>query len=163
MSRFVQDLEVLLDQLIGEHRKLLACVQQHAGAMKEMDLPAMEAIRAQQDGCRLRIKNIDHRRKGTVAQLMRLHKLTAEPTLSQIAELYPMSAASLIGKRDVLRAVANEIALRSNVAGKLAGAVLGHLNNAVRLIASAVQHAGVYTKTGVPKVAGRIGALEAVG
>jgi hypothetical protein len=37
------------------------------------------------------------------------------------------------------------------------------LNTVVRLIAGAVEQAGVYTKTGSPKVSGRIGVLEAVG
>jgi hypothetical protein len=41
--------------------------------------------------------------------------------------------------------------------------VLGHLNVAVRALSGAVQQAGVYTKTGLPKVSGRIGAMEAVG
>jgi hypothetical protein len=45
----------------------------------------------------------------------------------------------------------------------LAGAVLGHLNTVVRLIAGAVEQAGVYTKQGVPQVSARIGVIEAVG
>jgi hypothetical protein len=163
MSRFVQDLETLLDQLVAEHKKLLGYVQQQTAAMKEMDLPAMEAARTQQEACRQRIRQIDHRRRGTVQQLSRLHKLSDELTLTQISELYPQNAAALTKKRDVLKRLAAEIALKTNVAGQLAGAVLGHLNTAVKLIASAVQHAGVYTKSGIPKVAPRIGALEAVG
>jgi hypothetical protein len=163
MSRLVQDLEVLLDQLIIEHRKLLQYVDAHQAAMKQMDLSAMEQSRAQQEACRLRIRNIDGRRKNTVQQLMKVHKLTAEPTLSQIAELHPPLSQSLIAKRDTLRKIAGDLALRTNVSSKLAGAVLGHLNTAVKFIASAVQNAGVYTKTGIHKVAPRIGALEAVG
>ena len=45
----------------------------------------------------------------------------------------------------------------------LAGAVLGHLNTVVRLIAGAVERAGIYTKSGVPQVSNRIGVMEAVG
>jgi hypothetical protein len=69
----------------------------------------------------------------------------------------------LLGKRDVLRTLAGDVALRANVANKLAGAVLGHLNTAVRAIAGAVKNAGVYTKSGAPRVTGRIGVIEAVG
>lgn len=163
MSRFAQDLEVILDQLIVEHRKLLQYIQQHATAMKQMDITAMEQSRAQQEACRLRVKAIDTRRKLTVINLMKLHKLPVEPTLSQIAQLYPQQGQSLINKRDTLRAIVGELALRTNVTSKLAGAVLGHLNTAVKFIASAVQNAGVYTKTGIHKVAPRIGAMEAVG
>lgn len=161
--RLVHDLESLLDQLIVEHRKLLSAVQQHAGAMKAMNLPQMDAAARQQDGCRARIAQAEARRRGVVQQIARHHKLLQEPTLQEIAGLYPLAAATLIGKRDVLRALAGEVALRANVTGKLAAAVLGHLNTAVRAIAGAVQQAGVYTKTGLPKVSGRIGALEAVG
>jgi len=163
MSRLAQELELLLDQMIVEHRKLLQYVDLHQSAMKQMDLAAMEQSRSQQEACRLRIKGIDSRRKSAVQQLMKLHKLAAEPTLSQIAELYPALSTSLIAKRDTLRRIAGDLALRTNVSGKLAGAVLGHLNTAVKFIASAVQNAGVYTKTGIHKVAPRIGALEAVG
>lgn len=162
MSRLVQDIETLLDQLIVEHRKLLACVDQHTAAMKAMDISAMSQLARQQEACRSRIGQLDHRRRGLIQQIMRQHKLTSEPTLSKLAELFPMSAAVLRGKRDVLRTLAGDIALRSNVSSKLAAAVLGHLNTAVRLISSAVQHAGVYTKSGIPRVAGRIGAMEAV-
>ncbi len=163
MSRFAQDLETLLDQMIVEHRKLLQYVNQHAAAMKLMDLPAMESSRSQQEACRLRIKAVDTRRKATVGQLMKQHKLTTEPTLSAIAELHPPLAVSLLAKRDTLRKIAGDLALRTNVSSKLAGAVLGHLNTAVKFIASAVQNAGVYTRTGIHKVAPRIGAMEAVG
>ena len=42
-------------------------------------------------------------------------------------------------------------------------ALLGHLNTVVRLIAGAVERAGVYTKTGAPQMSNRIGVMEAVG
>lgn len=162
-NRLIHDLESLLDQLIVEHRKLLNHVQQHANAMKSLDLSAIDSAARQQDACRLRIAAVEHRRKSLVQQIMRQHRLPAEPTLGQIAELYPLNAGPLLGKRDVLRTLAGDVALRANVAGKLAGAVLGHLNTAVRAIAGAVQQAGVYTRSGLPKVSGRIGAMEAVG
>jgi hypothetical protein len=162
-AKLVQDLETLLDQLIVEHRRLLAAVQEHASAMKAMDLAGIETAGRQQEACRSRIAALDQRRRGVVAQVMRQHRLGAEPTLSRIAEMYPLNAAGLLGKRDVLRALATEVALRANVSGKLAGAVLGHLNTAVRAIAGAVRHAGVYTRSGLPRVSGRIGAMEAVG
>jgi hypothetical protein len=59
--------------------------------------------------------------------------------------------------------VATTIASRTKVSGKVAGAVLGHLNTVVRLLAGAVERAGVYTKDGIPRVSGRIGIMEAVG
>jgi hypothetical protein len=162
-QRLRHDLESLLDQLIVEHRKLLAHVQQHAGAMRALDLGAMDAAARQQDACRLRIHHFEHRRRAVVRQMVQHHRLTTDPTLGQIAELYPLHAGALLGKRDVLRSLAGDVALRANVANKLAGAVLGHLNTAVKAIAGAVKNAGVYTKSGVPKVSSRIGMMEAVG
>jgi hypothetical protein len=162
-NRAIHDLEALLDQLIAEHRKLLGLVQQHASAMRSLDLQAMDSIARQQDACRMRIAGIENRRKSLIQQIMRQHRLPVEPTLSQVADLYPLAAAALLGKRDVLRTLATDVALRANVAGKLASTVLGHLNTAVRAIAGAVQQAGVYTRSGLPKVSGRIGAMEAVG
>jgi hypothetical protein len=162
-DKLAHDLEVLLDQLIVEHRRLLAVVQEHAGALKALDLPRIDATGRQQEACRAKIAAIEHRRRATVHQIMRLHRLSTEPTLGEIAQRHPLCAAALLGKRDVLRALAGEVALRANVSGKLAGAVLGHLNTAIRAIAGAVRHAGVYTKTGLPPSGGRIGAMEAVG
>ncbi len=49
------------------------------------------------------------------------------------------------------------------MAAKLSAAVLGHLNTAVRLVAGAIERAGVYTRTGSPKVAARIGNMDAIG
>ena len=49
------------------------------------------------------------------------------------------------------------------MAGRLASAVLGHLNTVVRLLAGAVEKAGLYTKQGIPQVSARIGVMEAVG
>jgi len=69
----------------------------------------------------------------------------------------------LLQLRDQLRAIMREIADRAVVAGRLAQAVLGHLNTAMRLFADAVGQAGTYTKYGVPRVSARIGVMEAVG
>ena len=54
-------------------------------------------------------------------------------------------------------------AARTHVAGRVATAVLGHLNTVVRLVAGAVEKAGLYTKNGVPRVSSRIGVMDAVG
>jgi hypothetical protein len=83
--------------------------------------------------------------------------------LTKLADLYPQRRQSLFKLRDELRGVASTISNRTKVSSRLAGAVLGHLNTVVRLLAGAVERAGVYTKAGVPRVANRIGIMEAVG
>jgi hypothetical protein len=84
-------------------------------------------------------------------------------TLSQIGQLHPEKNASLQQLRDELKRTIRQVQSRSHVAGRVAGAVLGHLNTVVRLLAGTVERAGVYTKSGVPQVSARIGIMEAVG
>ena len=69
----------------------------------------------------------------------------------------------LLKLRDELKKTIEQIQTRTHIAGRFAGAVLGHLNTVVRLIAGAVERAGIYTKNGVPQVSNRIGVMEAVG
>jgi hypothetical protein len=69
----------------------------------------------------------------------------------------------LLKLRAELKDVINRVQARTHVAGKLASAVVGHLNTVVRLLAGAVEKAGLYTKQGIPQVSSRIGVMEAVG
>ena len=163
MSRQLAELEALLQQLIGEHRKLLKQVDAHQAAMKLLDLKAMDAAAQQQEACRLRIATVENKRRMLSVVLARQANLAGEPTISRLAELYPVRAKELCALRDELKMVIIEVTSKTHVAGKLAGAVLGHLNTVVRVIAGAVEQAGVYTRQGTPRVAGRIGVVDAVG
>ena len=160
--RQLLDLEAILQALITEHGKLLKHVEAYQAAMKAVDLKAMDAAGNLQEATRLRINGLESRRRLLTQQIARLLKIDGTPTLAQIAELQPARKAALLKLRDELKSVMTQIANRSHVAGKLAGAVLGHLNTVVRLLAGAVEHAGVYTKHGVPQVSARIGVMEAV-
>jgi hypothetical protein len=62
-----------------------------------------------------------------------------------------------------LKAVAEKVRAHCYISGRVANAVLGHLNTVVRLLAGAVEKAGLYNKRGVPRVSNRIGVMEAVG
>jgi hypothetical protein len=83
-------------------------------------------------------------------------------TLAQIAAGAGQNGPKLLALRDELKSLVKQAADRSHVAGRLASAVLGHLNTAMRLFAGAVGQTGVYTKHGVPRVSTRIGVMEAV-
>ena len=85
------------------------------------------------------------------------------PTLTQLADRFPQYRVKLLAQRDELRRIIAQITERTTLAGKVTGAVLGHLNHVVRIMAGAMQQAGVYTKKGIPKFAPRIGGIEAVG
>ena len=160
--RQLLDLETILQALITEHAKLLKHLEAYQVAMKAVDPKAMDTAGNLQEATRLRIAGLESRRRLVTQQIGRLLKLDGDVTLARIAELQPARKAALLKLRDELKSVMTQIASRSHVAGKLAGAVLGHLNTVVRLLAGAVEQAGVYTKHGVPQVSARIGVMEAV-
>jgi hypothetical protein len=163
MSRALLDLESILQQLIVEHRKLLKALDAHQAAMKAMKLDAMDAAANQQEATRLRIVTLENNRRAMVKQLSQQNKLSGEITIARLAQLFPQRSTHLLSLREELKKTILQIQTRTHIAGKLASAVLGHLNTVVRLIAGAVERAGIYTKSGVPQVSNRIGVMEAVG
>lgn len=162
MNPALDNLEGILSALIDEHRRQLGFVQAHQAAMRAFNMPAMQDAARLQEACRLRIASLETRRKAAVMQAARPHRLATLPTVAQLADLYPQKKASLLALREELRQILTELAARTHVASRLAGAVLGHLNTVVRLVAGVVQQPGVYTRTGNPQVTNRIGVMEAV-
>jgi hypothetical protein len=164
MSRQVLELESLLQELIAENQRLLKHLQSQQVAMRAMDLAAMDAAARQQDGSRMRLLALETRRRNTVAQILQQNnKRGPNVTIADIAGWYPTRSAELLKLRGQLKDIVQQVQTRAQVAGRVAGALLGHLNTVVRLIAGAVEKAGLYTKQGVPKVSSRIGVMEAVG
>ncbi len=163
MSRQIAELEAVLRDLIAEHRKLLEQVESHAGAMKAFDLATMDQVSSMQRATHGRITALEVKRKAAVRQVAAAMRVEPTVTLSQLAVLYPPRRVELYRLRDELKAVASAVAARNRVAGKVANALLGHLNTVVRLFAGAVAKANVYTKYGVPQVSRRIGVMEAIG
>ena len=131
--------------------------------MKKWDVKAILELGHDQESTRLRIFSLEHRRRAIVRQIAAGAKLNEEPSICASIELFPPFAPDLIRLRDQLRAVIGKISHRTSMAAKLSAAVLGHLNTAVRLVAGAIERAGVYTRTGSPKVAARIGNMDAIG
>lgn len=160
--RQLHELDTVLSGLIEEHRKLLAESEKHQAAIASMNAPAIDASQNIQDGFRKRIAALEGQRAYLARQLGAPHKLAA-PTLTRLADLYPQARPRLLAQRDELRNLIGQIRQRTHVAGKVAGAMLGHLNTVVRILAGAMQQAGIYTRKGVPKMAERIGVIEAVG
>ena len=163
MSRLLPELENVLRSLADEHRRLLAHVEAQQAAMQSFDLKAMDDARNQQEASRLRVAALETKRRTIVAHIAKPLKLDSKVTLTKIADLHPLRRDALLALRDEIKEVAQAIATRTHVAGRLSGAVLGHLNTVVRLLAGAVEKAGLYTKHGVPSVSSRIGVMEAVG
>jgi hypothetical protein len=163
MSRQLTDLETLLQQLVAEHRKLLGFMDAQQAAMRVFDLNAMDSAVNNQDACRLRIITLQINRRQLVQLLTRGTRVDGPITISRLATMFPHRRDVLLKLGGDLKAIATTISNRSKVSGKLAGAVLGHLNSVVRMLAGAVEKAGVYTKDGIPRVSSRIGIMEAVG
>jgi hypothetical protein len=163
MSRQLSDLKTVLEQLIAEQGKLLALLEAQYTAMKKIDVKAILELGHDQESTRLRIVSLEHRRRGIVRQIAASAKLNEEPSITRLIELFPPYATELIKLRDQLRGMVAKITHRTSMASKLSGAMLGHLNTAVRLVAGAIERAGVYTRSGAPRVAQRIGVMEAVG
>lgn len=163
MQREIAQLQLVLQQLIAEHQKLLAHLVNQQAAMKKLDLPAIDQLTGLQDAARMRIAALDGKRKTLVHQLAAMLKLPPTTTLKKLAESLPQHTQALLNLREQLKNKVIEVATRSTVAGRVAGALLGHLNTVVRLLAGAVEQAGIYTKQGTPQVSSRIGVIEAVG
>jgi hypothetical protein len=163
MSRQVSELQTLLTQLTMEHRKLLEQMDAQHAAMKKLDLKAMAELLNQQESGRLRINALEVKRRALVRAIAGSLKMTEEPKLTRLAEMFPQQGEALLKARSELREIGKRISQRAYISSKLAGGVLGHLNTVVRLLAGAVERAGLYTRRGVPRVASRIGVMEAVG
>ena len=163
MSRQVCELETILQQLVAENRKLLLHLEAHLAAMKKLDRKAMDEAAAQQEASRVRIAILENRRRAMTAQLAKILRVEGDLTISRLSAAFPAKAQALTSLRNDLKTAMQAVQGKAYIASRVAGAVLGHLNIAVRLLAGAVEKAGVYTKQGVPKVASRIGVMEAIG
>ena len=163
MSRQISELETILSQMIAEHQKLLASLEKQQAAMKKCDLKVMDEVSLVQEACRLRVANLEVRRRALVVLIARELKLAGDVTLRKLAAAFPPRADALMALRTELKTVTEQLRTRAYISGRVANAVLGHLNTVVRLVAGAVEKAGLYNKRGVPRVSNRIGVMEAVG
>ncbi|HEX4053676.1 MAG TPA: flagellar export chaperone FlgN [Tepidisphaeraceae bacterium] len=163
MSRHISDLQAILMQLAAEHRKLLDQLEAQHAAMKKFDLVAIADWITRSEATRLRINDLESRRRAVMRQITAALKLQQEPRLTRLAELFPPQAPGLMKVREELRDLAAKISRRSQGSSRLASAVLGHLNNVVRLLAGAVERAGLYNRQGIPRVVSRVGSMDAVG
>jgi flagellar biosynthesis/type III secretory pathway chaperone len=163
MSRHISDLNAILVQLTAEHRKLLELMDAQHAAMKKFDLGAMADLMPRQEMVRLRIGELENKRRGVLRLITTSLNLPEGLQLKHLAELFPPQAPALLKSRQELREVVGKIAQRSQGSGRLVAAVLGHLNQVVRILASAAKQAGLYTRQGIPRVGTRLGAMDAVG
>jgi hypothetical protein len=163
LSTHIAELEKLLTLIVSEHHVLSDAIQRHQDAMRAFQFDDLAAAQEAIEASRTRLVMHEARRRVFVQQIVRFHKLPGDASLLQIAEAAPPQyRKNLLKLRDDLKLLAGQIARKTTVSSKVAGAVLGHLNTVVRVVAGAVQQAAVYTKQGMPTVSARIGVMEAV-
>src|SRR2546428_4110819 len=133
MNRLLPELENVLQALVAEHRRLLAHVETQQAAMKAFDLKALDQARNQQEASRLRAATLETKRRSIVLLIAKALRVEAQGlTITRLAELQPARRDALLKLRNQLKALAAQISARTHVAGRLASAVLGHLNTVVR-------------------------------
>src|SRR5258706_16025433 len=142
MQKEVAQLQLVLQQLIAEHEKLLAHLSNQQSAMKKLALPSIDQLTGLQDASRMRIAALDGKRKALVNQLAAALKLEGPTTLARLADSLPQRKQALLSLREKLKANVTEIATRSTGAARAAGAHPGHLHTVVRLPDRAVELAG---------------------
>src|SRR5438105_8844818 len=81
-SPTTSELEALLNELIAEHRRLLAHVSAHEAAMKAFDLRQMDALAKMQEASRLRIAALETRRRAVALHIGRAMGLAGSPTIT---------------------------------------------------------------------------------
>ncbi len=162
MASQTLELETVMQQLAAEHEKLLRLLDEQQAAMKQLDHEALGRISRIEEAARLRISALESRRRAIVTQLGRVLRMDSAPSLVALAEAMP-DAQPAAGPARPAPEHDDPGFVARHIAGRLAGAVLGHLNTAVRILAGAVEQAGLYTKHGTAKVSSRIGVMETVG
>src|SRR2546423_8953956 len=108
MQREIAQLQLLLQQLIAEHEKLLAHLANQQAAMKKMDLPAIDQLTGLQDATRMRIAALDGKRKTLVNQLAAMLKLSGTTTLKRLADAIPQHKQPLLALREQLKTKVTE-------------------------------------------------------
>lgn len=162
MSQLISQLEVILRQMLDEHRVLLERVSAHEAALRSHDVTRIERAAWMQDESRQRITRLDNARRAIVAQIGRQHRQLREVTLVSIAEIFPDRKLILLQLREEIARLANEVREKVKLISRIAGGVLGHLNATARVIAEAANGPGTYRRNGQP-AATTAGLLNTVG
>ncbi len=157
------ELEQTLEQLIAAHAGLGKTLELHVKAMSAMNLDGMEqlAIVCQQQ--RHQLVLLEARRAQQMQLLTRQLKLPAKATLRELAEAIPHRCTPLLALRERMAVAAQSVHVSGVVASRVSGAVVGHLNTALRMLSVAVKQGGTYTRNGQSPSPGRLGLVEAVG
>jgi FlgN protein len=157
------ELEQTLEQLIIAHTDLAQTLSIHTKAMSAMNLPEMERMASVCQRQRQNLAVLENRRMQLMQPLVRHLQLPAKATLRELAEAVPARKAQLLALRERLAHAVQSVHTSGVVASRISGAVVGHLNTALRLLSIAVKQGGTYNRSGNSPSPGRLGLVEAVG
>lgn len=163
MPPLVRELLNALRRLVAEHQALLRLLEAQRDAMQRLDLESLDAATRSQEQSRSRIAQLEQRRRSVAEQLARSLRLAAPLSLARLASALPEHGAALLECGEELRRLVEQVRVAAQVSARVAGAVVGHMNTVLRLIGTVAQQAGGYTRSGTPRVASRVGVMEAVG
>ena len=121
----IAELEKLLTQLVAEHQTMLQCLDAHQAAMRQFRLDDLAIASSGIEQSRTRIAFLETRRRLTMQQVVRLHKVSPTAPLAEIANIVPQYKLSLLRLREQLKQLAGQIARKSTVSGKSGQRVAG--------------------------------------
>ncbi|RYG85357.1 hypothetical protein EON77_05720, partial [bacterium] len=133
----IAQLELILRQLVVEHRGLLAALEAHEAALRSCAVEKIERASRDQDAARQKIAAVESRRRQIAHQLARQHRSLKPMTVALLGDLYPDRKASLVAIRAELAEIAARIQQKSSLIARVAQTVLGHVNATLRLVAVA--------------------------
>lgn len=158
----ISQLELVLRQLVIEHRALLASLEAHEHALRACAIDQIERAARDQDAQRQKIAAVESRRRQLVHQVARQQRSMKPITLVALCEFYPERAKAITEIRAELIDVAAKVQRKTTLIGRVASGVLGHVNATLRLIAQAATGPATYTARGEQASPMRIGVLNAV-
>lgn len=158
----ISQLELVLRQLVNEHRALLAALDAHEAALRSCVIDRIERAARDQDAVRQRLAAIESRRRTVIHQLARQHRTLKPMTIATLGELYPDRQATLNAIRADLADVSAAVQRKSSLIGRVAQTVMGHVSATLKLVATAATGPATYTRSGETAMPMRIGVLNAV-
>lgn len=158
----IATLELVLRQLVQEHRGLLAALDAHEAALRSCNLDRIERAARDQDAARQKVAASESRRRQVAHHLNRQHRSLKTLTIPALGELYPDRKATLLALRTELVESIAKAQQKSLLIGRVAQAVQGHVSATLRLVATAASGPSTYTARGETAMPMRIGSLNAV-
>ncbi|MEM1331348.1 MAG: flagellar export chaperone FlgN [Planctomycetota bacterium] len=150
-----RELELILNELLAEHRQILTLVQAHREAISQADTAAIRTCVEQHGAALQRVQSIEKRRLELVSRVVqdmrqRGEPVRGQPTLTQIAartaEPWRDRTVKLAHQ---LREVMQRVAREQGVVRAASESLLSHIDGLMKQVAQRLSHAGTYSGRGM--------------